>query len=330
MVALLAALVGSLLVAEPMPPSVATPSTNALPSTGMTNDVVEREFQSILARDDAAQAAAASLITAEDQSKDPLEAPFRVTLRARLDQKFQPVRDAYVDFLLQHPNHARGHLAFGSFLLDLGDEAEALVQDEKARDLDPSNPAVWNNLGGLYARLGRIPEALTSYEEARRLNPSEAAYAHSLGTLICLFPREAAAHLHCEEGQVLTRAVAHYQTALRLDPENFEYAQDLAETFYGRRPPVPETAEARLALGQQALGAWTNALERANLNIQREGVYLHMARWHLRLKAEKSALECLQRVTNNALLDLRRELQAQINPPASGNTNTLPSPLRAQ
>lgn len=325
----MAALVGSLLIAEPNPPGVPTPTTNAIPSAGVTNDVVEREFQAVLARDDAAQAAAASLIATEEQNRDPLAAPFRVTLRARLDQKFQPVRDAYVDFLLQHPNHARAHLAYGSFLLDLGDEAEALVHDEKARDLDPGNPAVWNNLGGLYARLGRIPEALSSYQEAVRLNPSEAVYPHSLGTLICLFPREAAAYLHCDETQVLSHAVSHYQTAVRLDPDNFEYAQDLAETYYGRRPPKPETEEARRALGQQALGAWTNALERATLNVQREGVYLHMARWHLRSGSEKSALECLQRVTNNALLDLRQELQAQIKTPASGNTNTPPSVLPA-
>ena len=330
MVALLAALVGSLLLAEPSSPSSGRLSTNAVPAAGMTNDVVEREFQAILARDDAAQAAAADLIATEEQSKDPLAAPFRVTLRARLDQRFQPVRDAYVDFLLQHPNHARCHLAFGSFLLDVGDESEALVHDEKARDLEPGNPAVWNNLGGLYARLGRIPEALSSYEEAIRLNGSEAAYPHSLGTLMCLFPREAAAQLHCDETQVLAQAITHYQTALRLEPENFEYAQDLAETFYGQRPAKPDTEEARKVLGKQALGAWTNALERATLNIQREGVYLHMARWHLRLKSEKSALECLQRVTNNALLDLRRELQAQINPPGAGNTNTSLAPLPAK
>ncbi len=327
MITLVAAGLGGLLLMEPLAPAAATVSTPAGPTVGVTNDVVEREFQALLARDDAAQTAAADLIASEEAGKGSLAAPFRVTLRARLDQKFQPVRDAYIDFLLQHPDHARAHLAYGSFLADLGDDSEALLHDEKARDLDPGNPAVWNNLGGLYARLGRIPQALSSYEEAVRLNASEAAYPHSLGTLICLFPREASAHYHCDDTQVLSNAVIQYQTAVRLAPENFEYAQDLAETFYGQRLPKPESEEARQALGKQALEAWNQALKRATLNIQQEGVYLHMARWHLRLKSEKLAIDCLQRVTNSALLDLKRELQAQIKPSGTENTPaSLPSP----
>lgn len=237
-----------------------------------------------------------------------------MTLRARLDQKLQPVRDAYIDFLLRHAEHARGHLAFGSFLADIGEDSEALIHDEKARDLDPTNPAAWNNLGGLYARQGQVARAFGCYEEAIRLNTNQASYPHSLGTLICLFPREASEHYRCKASETLPRAVLLYEAAIRLDPENFEYWQDLAETFYGGPSSPPAKPEIRDEWGKKALSAWTNALTRATIDIQREGVYLHMARWHLRLGEKESASKRLSQVTLHALLPLKRELLGALDP----------------
>ncbi len=294
-------------------------------ATASTNGPIELEFQALLARDDAAQAAASEMIANDDQASDSLSAPLRVTLRARMDQKFQPVRDAYSDFLLQHPDHARGHLAFGSFLSDIGEDSEALIHDEKARDLDPKNPAAWNNLGGLYARLEKVARAFDCYEEAIRLNTNQASYPHSLGTLICLFPREAAEHYHCETSETIPKAVSLYQTAIRLDPENFEYSQDLAETFYAAPPGSTSKPEVRNEWGQKALAAWTNALERASIDIQREGVYLHMARWHLRLGEKASASLRLSQVTHRALLPLKRELMGVLEPTTAGGAQPVTS-----
>lgn len=307
------AVLGCLLYLEALAAGPATtPSISQ--GTSATNDAVEAEFQALLARDDAAQAAASEMITNDEKAGDPLSAPLRVTLRARLDQKLQPVRDAYVDFLLRHTDHARGHLAFGSFLADIGEDSEALIHDEKARDLDPTNPAAWNNLGGLYARLERVARAFGCYEEAIRLNTNQASYPHSLGTLICLFPREASEHYHCKPSETLPKAVGLYETAIRLDPENFEYWQDLAETFYGATAGPPARPEIRDEWGKKALAAWTNALTRATIDIQREGVYLHMARWHLRLGDKESASKRLGQVSHHALLPLKGELLGVLDP----------------
>ena len=300
------------------------------PDTASTNSAVELEFQALLARDDAAQAAASEMIANDDQASDSLSSPLRVTLRARMDQKFQPVRDAYVDFLLKHPDFARGHLAFGSFLSDLGDDSEALVHYEKARDLAPRNPAAWNNLGGLYARLEKVGRAFACYEEAIRLNTNQASYPHSLGTLICLFPREAGEYYHCPESETIPKAVSYYETAIRLDSENFEYSQDLAETFYATLRGSTAKPEAREDWGRKALGAWTNALSRTAIDIQREGVYLHMARWHLRLGEKASASLRLGQVTHRALLPIKRELMVLLDPTTNGERSSVPSDTQSK
>lgn len=278
----------------------------------LTNGPIEREFQEILERDDAIQRQVSEWIASEETSADSISQPFRLTLRARMDQKFQPIRDAYVDFLIHHPEHARARLAFGSFLSDLGEENEAIIQTEKARDLDPNNPAAWNNLAGLYARTEKVVQAFPCYTEAIRLNPSEPSYPHSLGTLTCLFPREAATFYHCEKAETLSRATTNFQTACRLAPRNFEYAQDFAETFYGIQLPIDFTREKREELSNLALSAWTNAMEQAELPIQREGVYLHQARWHLKSGSFDLARECLGKVTNAAYREIKSSLEQQL------------------
>lgn len=279
------------------------------PAMVATNSPVEVEFRELLARDDAAQSAVLAWIREEQEAdRDPVNAPFRETLRVRMDRKFQPIRDAYVDFLLRHPDHARAHLAFGSFLNDLGEDNEALEHFERARDLDPKNPAVWNNLGGLYARLDQVPKALTCYAEAIRLNPTCAAYHHRLGTVICLFRSEAARHYHCDESSALQKGIQLYREAARLDPQDFEIAQDLAETYYGLLPGSSPLKDDQKVTARQALVAWTNALQVAGEEIQREGVYLHLARWQFRLGEATAARESLGQVTDRSLEVLKNSI----------------------
>ena len=64
------------------------------------------------------------------------------------------------------------------------------------------------------------------------------------------------------------KALALYQQAMKLDPENFPLATDYAQSYYGIRP----------LRTNDALVAWTNALNIARDDVEREGVYLHLAR----------------------------------------------------
>ena len=70
------------------------------------NDPVEKEYLSLLAIDDAAQADVDKWIL-EDRSAETRSA----TLTLRIDQRFDAVKQDYDNFLQRNPNHVRAHLA---------------------------------------------------------------------------------------------------------------------------------------------------------------------------------------------------------------------------
>jgi len=74
------------------------------------------------------------------------------------------------------PNSASGHLAYGSFLNDIGEEKAAMLQNEKAIELDPKDPAAWNNLANYYVENGALTNAFINYTKAIELNPTESVY----------------------------------------------------------------------------------------------------------------------------------------------------------
>ena len=111
-----------------------------------TNDPVEAEFQAILRLDDQVSDEVERWL---DALPDGTEVS--AELKARIDGRHEEVRKRYIAFMEKNPKHARAVIAYGSFLGDIGDEFAMADQWEKARAMDPSNPAVWNNLAGHYA-----------------------------------------------------------------------------------------------------------------------------------------------------------------------------------
>jgi tetratricopeptide (TPR) repeat protein len=252
------------------------------------NDPVEKEFQGILADDDAAQADAIKWIAEEDAyAAQGLGGP-RPTLALRIDQRYQPVRKAYEYFLQRYPRHVRARIAYGSFLNDTGKEIEASVQWQKAVELDPKNPAAWNNLGNFYGHCGPISNAFACYEKAIQINSNEPVYYQNLGTMVYLYRQDAMEIYHLTEPQVFDRALELYRKALKLDPDNFVTANDLAQSYYGIKP-------SRIA---EALASWQYALKTAKDELQREGVYLHLARWQIQAQRYDEAHKYLASVTN--------------------------------
>jgi tetratricopeptide (TPR) repeat protein len=253
-----------------------------------TNSPVERELQELLAKDDEAQAEVDRWIRDNAQLVETGAGLSQEAMSARIRQRFQPVEKAYEDFLQRHPRHAEGWIAYGSFLGDLGREEEATEKYLKAREIDPKNPAAWNNLANLYGHNGPVTNAFICYEKAIELRPNEPVYYQNLATTVYLFRRDATNHYHISEQQVFDKAMALYRKALSLDPTNFPLATDLAQTYYGIQPP--RAADASLA--------WSNALKLARDDIEREGVYLHLARWHRTAGDLDAARRELERVTN--------------------------------
>ena len=117
-----------------------------------SNDPVERKYQRVLALDDAAQTEVERWL-ADDEKLNAAGAGLQgATLRARIQQRFEPVEKEYKDFLVRYPQHVKGRIAFGSFLGEIGREDEAADQYLKAREIDPKNTAAWNNLANYYGQ----------------------------------------------------------------------------------------------------------------------------------------------------------------------------------
>jgi tetratricopeptide (TPR) repeat protein len=266
------------------------------------NDPAELELQRLMADDDAAQSQVDQWIRDNNafaangagESKDELNK----RILARLDS----VRKGYEDFLRRNTNSARGYLAYGSFLNDIGDEENAAAQDEKSRQLDPKNPAAWNNLANYYGEHGPVTNAFAYYAEAIELNPNEPVYYQNLATTVYLFRKDAREFYGLGEQQVFDKALELYRKAMRLSPDDFPLATDYAMSYYGIRP----------LRTNDALVAWTNALQIAHDDNEREGVYIHLARIKMGVGRLAEAHAQLDAVTNAAFAGLKDRLERSL------------------
>lgn len=263
-----------------------------------TNDPVEVELQKLMDADDDAQAEVDGWIKENQQFAAKGAAIPNAELNQRILKRFEPVRTGYEDFIKRHPKYAAARVAYASFLNDLGDEEGAHDQLEVARELDPKDPAMWNNLANYYGEHGEVTNAFAYYAKAMELNPGESVYYQNLATAVYLFRRDATNFYRITEPEVFDKALALYGQALKLDPTNFPLATDLAQSYYGIRPMRTN----------DALQAWTNALSIAHDEIEREGVYTHLARVKTYIGRYAEARAHLNVVTNEMYLDLKTRL----------------------
>ena len=279
--------------------NTAARDANQTASLKSANDPVEEEFKIILTDDDAAQDEAEKWIRATDSYRDKGIGDPRTTLKNRLKQRFEPVGKAYKDFLQRHPDHTRARLAFGSFLNDTGDEDGALEQWGKARDLDPRNPAAWNNLGTLYGRhRSPVSKAFECFEKAIELKPDEPVYYQNLADHVYLFRMDATHYYHITESEVFDKVLRLYRQAIKLNLNNFVLATEYAQSFYGIQPP-------RL---KEGLRAWEQALKLARTALEREGVLIHFARIKIALGRLDEARLHLDAITNESYATTKETL----------------------
>lgn len=241
----------------PPPAAVATAVTNA-----------SLEFQQLEANDDAAQ------VEIDKWKRDNAEARSQggglsdAELDARIQTRVEPIQKAYRAFLAKYPEHAGAHLAYGCFLNERQDETGARKEWEKALELDPRNAAIYNNLAGSYSEGGPANKAFDFFNKALELKPTEAAYYHNFGTTLYVLRKSGTAYYHVDEQGVFAKIIELYSNAVRFDPQNFAFSVDLAQTYYSLKP-LPFEA---------ALKVWTNALQAAKGENDREDVYIHLAR----------------------------------------------------
>jgi len=286
------------------------------------NDKVEKEFQSIMEQDDAAQEEIDRWIKDNEQFAAKGAGLPRDLLRSKILRRLEPVTQAYEDFIKAHPNHSRARVAYASFLGDVKGEEAAQEQLEKALALDTNNPAIYNNLANIYGHIGPVTNAFDFYAKAIRLSPLEPVYYHNFGTTVYLFRKDAMEYFHLDEKQVFAKAFELYSNAIRLDPEDFPLASDVAQSYYGMKPVPTDTA----------LQAWTNALKIAHDDVEREGVYIHFARLKTMAGRFDEARAHLNSVTNEMYARLKDRMLRNVKEredAAAGRTNSPPANAEA-
>ncbi len=217
-------------------------------------------------------------------------------LNDRIMKRLGLLRVEYEDFIKRHPNRADVRIAFASFLEDIGDEDGEVAQLEKARELDPKNPAAWNQLANFYGHNGSMTKAFDFYAKAIDLNSNESVYYQNLATTVFLYRKDAKEYYHIDEQQVFDKAMGLYAEALKRDPTNFVLACDVASSYYGIKPWRLEAA----------LRAWTNAYNMAGNDVEREGVDIHLARVKIVAGQWPEAHAHLDAVTNVLYADIKR------------------------
>jgi tetratricopeptide (TPR) repeat protein len=275
------------------------------------NDSAEKELDQLMAGDDAAQADVSKWIQDNNAFAVKGAGESKEELNRRIIARLAVVRKGYEDFLQRHPNFADGYLAYGSFLNDIGEKEAAMQQNEKAGQLDPKNPAVWNNLANYYVENGLLTNAFVNYAKAIELSPAEPVYYENFATVVYLYRKDAKTFYNINEQQVFDKSFALYRKALQLDPDNFTLATDYAQSYYGTRP----------FRTNDALVAWTNALQIAHNDVEREGVYIHLARTKMLAGRYAEARAQLAAVTNSMYASLKQTLEHGISQRESKATN---------
>jgi len=221
-------------------------------------------------------------------AKSGVDAP-NITLNAKIRERLEAVKATYEKFVEKNPKHVKAWLAYGSFLNEVGQETEAAAKWEKARELDPTNPAPWNNLANYYGHKSPVKKAFEYYAKAIELNPNEPVYYHNFGTTVFLYRKDAKEYYGIEEQQVFDKALELYQKSLKLDPDNFILAQDIAQTYYGIKPQRTE----------ETLRAWEYTLSKARDDYERQGVQIHLARYKISVGKFDEARTHLSLVTHD-------------------------------
>jgi tetratricopeptide (TPR) repeat protein len=171
-------------------------------------------------------------------------------------------------------------------------------------------------LANIYGHSGPVKKAFEFYAKAIELNPREPVYYHNFGTTVYLFRKDAKEFYGFNENQVFEKAFSLYSNAMRLDPLNFPLASDVAQTYYGIQPLRVDAA----------MKAWTNALNIARDDVERQGVYTHFARIHTLAGQYDEARAQLKEVKEPLYDELKRRLLRNVDErEAQSKTNTVPT-----
>ena len=174
-----------------------------------------------------------------------------LTQRGRFDEAIVQIEKA----LEIQPDYADAHDNLGVVLTDQGRIEEAIAHLNKALAANPNLPGAHYNLARALFRRGLVDEAMTHYQKALELNPDYAEAHNNYGSVLA------------GRGQ-LDEAIAHYRKALEINPghanarHNFDLVQsqweELHKTLARRRELLRSHADDIALLNETAWMLATN------------------------------------------------------------------------
>lgn len=154
----------------------------------------------------------------------------------------------------------------------IGRAARTKAQVAEARDLRGiqarGDGIYWNEQADWFCHRGFVTKAFECYEKAVAADPKDPVILQNQAICLFLYRKDSTAYYQLDEQALYDKVFALYDRALRLDPENYALATDMAMTYYSIKPQRTE----------DALKAWNTVLERADSEAERGSVYLHLAR----------------------------------------------------
>jgi tetratricopeptide (TPR) repeat protein len=88
--------------------------------------------------------------------------------------EFEEAREALVKAVSERPNYPSSQLGLGKLYLVGGQVADAIAHLEIARQLDPSNTAIYSNLAAAYRKQGKLVKAQDTLATLAKLNQAQA------------------------------------------------------------------------------------------------------------------------------------------------------------
>src|ERR1044071_3609174 len=150
------------------------------------NDPTEKELKTIETEEESARNEVDGWIQENNRFAEKGAGIPPRELNRRIMKRFDPVRTRYEEFIKTHPKHVKARVSYANFLSDLGEEEDEMEQLEKARELDPNDPDIWNTLGNYYGHNGPVTNAFVYYEKAISLNPKEPIYYQNFAVTVYL------------------------------------------------------------------------------------------------------------------------------------------------
>lgn len=128
---------------------------------------------------------------------------------------------AFEQALTVSASHALTHFSAGASALRLSEYSRALVHLNHSLVLEPADPKALTNKGIALHHLGDFSSALRSYENALRVNRAEVAALFNAGCTLQALSDPGSNAL----------AVAHYELAVALEPQNADYYINLGNAL---------------------------------------------------------------------------------------------------